>query len=273
VAPRDAFLERVAEAVSRDARILAVAEGGSAAAGEVDEFSDVDVLLVCTDEGHGPLLLEARDFAAGLGPLLTSHTAEHVGRPETLICLYGPPLLHVDLDFVTASDLAHRVESCFVVWEREPGSVATAPTASAALPPPDPQWIEDRFWSWVHYLAAKIGRGELFDCIDGLAYLRAVVFGPMLAVRQGRRPQGVRRLELYAGDALPELEQTAAEYNRESCIAGLHAAIGLYRRLREERASPGLVPRVEAEAASVDYLAAIEQRVPGGSGKAEGRRR
>ena len=94
----------------------------------------------------------------------------------------------------------------------------------------------------------------------------------MLAVLHGRRPQGVRRLELYAGGALPELEQTVAGHSRESCIAGLHAAIGLYRHLREEGASPGLAPRAEAEAASVDYLAEVEAGLAR-SGEAERRRR
>lgn len=257
MAARETFLERLTEAAAADPRVLAVTVGGSAVVGETDEFSDVDLLLVCTDDGHESLLREAPTFAAGLGRLLASFTAEHVGEPRLLICLYGPPLLHVDLKFVRAADLGERVEDGVVLWEREPGLVGAACGTPATWPAPDPQWIEDRFWVWVHYLAAKIGRGELFECIDGLAYLRSAVFGPLIAVRQWRRPQGVRRLELYAGDALPELERTVADHTRESCLAGVHASIDLYRRLRDEAAVPGLVRREEAEAASVDYLAGI----------------
>jgi hypothetical protein len=121
-----------------------------------------------------------------------------------------------------------------------------------------------RFWPWVHYIAAKIGRGELFECVFAFAYLRNVVFGPMLAARTGRRPQGVRRLELYAGDALPLLERTLADRTRESCLDALHASIDLYRRLREEAQAPGLVRRLEAEAAVLDYVAEVEKTAPSG---------
>jgi predicted nucleotidyltransferase len=260
VSARDALLGRLAETAARDPRILAVTIGGSAVVGELDEFSDVDVLIVCTDGRHDSLLADARAFAAGLGPLLSSFTGEHVGEPHLLICLFGPPLLHVDLKFVTRADLDRRVEDGIILWEREPGLVAASATAPAQWPAHDDQWIEDRFWVWVHYLAAKIGRGELFDCISGFAYLREAVFGPALAVRAGRRPQGVRRLELYAGDALPLLERTLADRTRDSCLAALHASVELYRRLRDEADAPGLVRRNEAEAASLAYLAELEQR-------------
>jgi predicted nucleotidyltransferase len=259
VTAREELLERLTEAAAGDERILAVTEGGSAVAGELDEFSDVDVLIACTDEGHESLLREAPAFAAGLGPLLSSFTGEHVGEPRLLICLYGPPLLHVDLKFVLRADLDRRVEDGIVVWEREAGLVAAAATGPARWPSQDPQWVEDRFWPWVHYLAAKIGRGELFECVFGFAYLRDVVFGPMLAVRANRRPQGVRRLELYAGDALPLLERTLADRTRAGCLDALHASIDLYRRLRDEAQAPGLVRRAEAEAAVLDYVAEVEQ--------------
>ena len=77
--------------------MLAVTEGGSAVTGELDEFSDVDVLVVCTEEGHESLLQEATEFAAGVGPLVSAFSGEHVGEPRLLLCLYGPPLVHVDL--------------------------------------------------------------------------------------------------------------------------------------------------------------------------------
>ena len=175
---REALLDGLTRAAERDDRILAVTEGGSAVAGEVDEFSDVDVLIVCTDDGDESLLGEAKEFAEGLGPLLSSFTGEHVGEPRLLICLYGPPLLHVDLKFVSPAGLDRRVEDGIVVWERKPGLVAAAATTPARWPSSDAQWIEDRFWTWVHYIAAKIGRGELFECVSGLGYLRDVVFGP-----------------------------------------------------------------------------------------------
>lgn len=238
--------------------MVALTLGGSAVVGEIDEFSDLDFVVVCRDDGQPALLAEARQFALRLGALLASFIGEHVGEPRLLICLYGPPLLHVDLKFVALSDLRHRVEEGLVLWEREPGilSRATAGT-EARWPLPDLQWIEDRFWVWVHYAAGKAGRGELFECLEAFGYFRTAIFGPLLAVRAGRRPQGVRRLEWYAGDALPEVEETIGDHTREGCLRALVASIGLYTRLREEIDDGTLDRRVEAEAASRHYVHAI----------------
>jgi predicted nucleotidyltransferase len=245
---------RLVEIARDDPRILAVVEGGSTARGESDEWSDLDVALVCTDEGRPELVDCSVDLASRLAPLLTSYSGDHVGLPRMRMCLFGPPLLHVDLDFVTLGELGEGV----VLWECEPGLAgrAAAPASGITV---DAQWIEDRFWSWVHYLAAKGGRGAVFDCVDGLAYLRSIVFGPMLAVRYGRRPQGVDRVEQYAGPALEELGRTLGGTTREACLDAVHAAVALYRRLRDEQQAPGLVRRSEAEEASLDYLSEVQR--------------
>jgi hypothetical protein len=68
----------------------------------------------------------------------------------------------------------------------------------ARYPQPDRQWIEDRFWIWIHYGASKIGRGKLFEAIDFVGFLRGRVLGPLILLRAGHRPSGVRRLEQVA---------------------------------------------------------------------------
>jgi predicted nucleotidyltransferase len=250
------FLDGLLAACRADVRILGVTLAGSAATGQMDEFSDVDTVIVSIDESHAELLADAPEFAASLGPLLAAFTGEHVGEPRLLIALYGPPLLHVDLKFVGLSDLAVRVEDGVVAWERD-GVVSAALAGSAAVwPAPGPQWIEDRFWVWVHYCAAKIGRGELFECIDGLAFIRGLALGPLLARRAGQRQQGVRRLERFAPDEVPALAATIGDHSVAGCAEALRAAIELYRRLRE----PGLELRGAAEEASVAYLDEVASR-------------
>jgi hypothetical protein len=123
-------------------------------------------------------------------------------------------------------------------------------------PQPDPQWIEDRFWVWIHYGAAKLGRGELFECLDVLAALRAIVFGPLIARDGGHRAAGVRRLEQMAPGLVPALEATVGDHTAPGCAAALRASAALYRQLRGD--APALVRRTSAEAASLDYLAQIE---------------
>jgi hypothetical protein len=253
-----ALADRVIEAAHREPRILGLTLGGSAVIGRVDQFSDLDFLVVCRAEDQATLLTDLRAFASRVGPLLACFTGEHVGEPRLLVCLYGPPLLHADLKVVSLGDLASRVEDGLVIWEREPGTIRRAAAGtSPRWPVPDLQWIEDRFWIWVHYAAGRIGRGELFECLDACGYFRSAVFGPLLAVAAGQRPQGVRRLERYAGDALPELEATVGNHSREGCLRALHASIGLYLRLREKLDDGSLVRGVGAQAASLDYLKEI----------------
>jgi hypothetical protein len=127
-------------------------------------------------------------------------------------------------------------------------------------PQPDPQWIEDRFWVWIHYGATKLGRGELFECLDMLAAMRAIVFGPLIAHRGGHRAARVRRLERMAPGLVPALEATVGDHTPHGCAAALRASVALYRQLRGDALA--LVWRTSAEAASLDYLAQIEAGLP-----------
>ncbi len=266
-APRDApewvrgFLDRTVEVARSDERLLGLLAGGSAVTGTMDEYSDLDLVLVGRPGDRDELLRELPGFAARLGPLLTCFSGEHVGEPRLLIALYGPPPVHVDLKMVGETDLDHRVEDALVVWQRDGSIDAALRRAPAVWPHPDPQWIEDRFWVWVHYATCKIGRGELFECLDALALLRGLVFGPLLAVAHGHRPQGVRRVERFAPEAVPALRATLGDHTAPGCVAALRAAVDLYRRLRA--AGPDLVRRSAAEAASLAWLDEIEARLPG----------
>src|SRR5262245_34447352 len=90
---RPSITKAAIAAAENDQRVVALTLGGSAAVGESDEFSDLDFVVVCRDDGQAELLAEARHFAERLGPLLAAFTGEHVGEPRLLICLYGAPLL------------------------------------------------------------------------------------------------------------------------------------------------------------------------------------
>jgi hypothetical protein len=147
-----------------------------------------------------------------------------------------------------------------ILWQRDGALDVALRRAAAARPRTDPQWIEDRIWVWLHYGAAKLGRGELFECLGLLATLRSVAFGPLIAQARGHRPAGERRLEQMAPDLVPELAATVGDYTPQGCAAALRAAAGLYRRLRDE--TPSLVRRTDVEAVSLGYLAQIEARIP-----------
>jgi hypothetical protein len=125
------------------------------------------------------------------------------------------------------------------------------------FPQPDPQWIEDRFWLWVHYAATKLGRRELVEVIDFMSYLRSQVIGPLLLMQKGHQPRGVRRIESLAGGELPRLLRTVAKHDVRSCADAIYATIELYRELREHHATLSLQRGSLAEQAAVAYLAGI----------------
>lgn len=113
-----AFLDRALAALARDPRVCGVAMAGSLASGGADEYSDIDLTIAVTAEAHTQVMAERQQIATELGPLLGGFTGEHVGEPRLLICLYGPPLLHVDLKFAAIDTIHERVEEPVIVAER-----------------------------------------------------------------------------------------------------------------------------------------------------------
>ncbi len=258
--PHARFLEHALDRLRQDPRLVGVAAAGSYLSGALDEFSDLDLVIAVEPAWFELVLQERQALARALGPLLAAFTGEHVGEPRVLICLYGPPLLHVDLKFVSLADLAARVEDPAVLWERDGRLTQALRSSLARYPMPDLQWIEDRFWVWVHYAATKIGRGELFEAVDFLAFLRGQVLGPLALQSRKARPSGVRKLEFAAPDLAKQMELTLATYDRRSCLAALRASIALYQRWRDALADPELRLNPQAEAAALAYLDAIEAR-------------
>jgi predicted nucleotidyltransferase len=254
------FLQAALDRLRQDRRLIGVAAGGSYLTGAMDEFSDLDLVIAVEPEAYEAVSAERHAIARSLGPLLAAFSGEHVGEPRVLICLYGPPLLHVDLKFVSLPDVATRVEDPRVLWEREGRLSAALDSSAARFPEPDRQWIEDRFWTWVHYGAAKIGRGEIFEALDFLSFLRATVLGPLALQSRGARPSGVRKVEATAPDLAKEMEQTVAHHDARSCLAALRATIMLYRKLRSAPGGAPLRRDEGAERAALDYVAEIESR-------------
>lgn len=239
------FLEHAVAVLRQDARIVGVAVAGSLAGGGADEFSDVDLVIAVEPEWFDPVLAERTAIAASLGNLAAAATGEHVGEPRLLICLYHDPVLHVDLKFVPLPEAVPVVDNPVAILDRDNRLEAVLRQRDGSYPPPDIQWIEDRFWIWVHYLAGKIARGELFEALDGLSFLRRVVFVPLGLFRLGMTESGVRRLEEQAPEVAHALTATVAQHNKVSLWNALDAAISLYRNYRADFSSTIL--RREAE--------------------------
>ncbi|RTQ46016.1 hypothetical protein EJV47_22930 [Hymenobacter gummosus] len=145
-----------------------------------------------------------------------------------------------------------------VLWEQDGLVSAVLRATPARFPEPERQWIEDRFWIWVHYAATKLGRGELLEVVSFLDFLRSTVLGPLLARRQGRPARGVRKLEQLLPPAeLAALRATVAPAEPAACAAALRQAIAMYRSLRAAAPAPGFVAKTLVETRATAYLEAV----------------
>ena len=250
------FLENAVPNLKTDPRILGVAVGGSFLLDEIDEYSDLDLVIYIQPQHYQAVLTERPAIVQKLGALLESFTGEHVGEPRLLICLFGSPLLHVDFKFVSLDDIADKVENPIVLWEREDVISSQINLRPPDFPRPDKVWIEKRFWTWVHYTATKIGRGELFEAVEAIGFMRANVFGPILLEKRGARPQGLRKLEYHVSqEELKTLKKTLAMYDARDYLRALQESVKLYRALRVIQGNQTL------ENVVVDYLNQIEAQL------------
>ena len=163
------FAKNAVEVLKNDDSVIGITAGGSWLTDELDEYSDLDLILVTKDKvaGNKEKMIS---YAGKMGNLLNAFTGEHVGDPRVLICLYDNPLLHVDIKFLTPEEFHKRVEDPFILHDTEDQLKNIIEKTEAKFPTPGFQWMEDRFWTWVHYDLVKIGRGEYFEAHDGFAF-------------------------------------------------------------------------------------------------------
>ncbi len=254
------FLGRVLEKIRPDEQVVGLAAGGSYSEGTMDGFSDLDLVLVTSDK-VAPDAVRMKAYAESFGGLLNAFTGEHVGENRLLICLYESPLLHVDIKFVTTEEFSDRVEDPVILWERGHALSDILKNSTPHYPYPSYQWIEDRFWTWIHYAALKIGRGEIFEAMDFTAYLRVMVISQLLQIRNGQLPRSLRKVEFHFSTAdLAALRQTVAGCEKASVVAAIDRMIALYRELRDELYPVEIQRRTRAEEQCVAYYEAVKHR-------------
>ncbi len=252
------FADKVVEIVKTDSNVIGLAVAGSWITDELDEYSDLDLILI-TKKKIGSDKEKMLGYAKSFGDFISGFTGEHVGEPRVLICLYDNPLLHVDIKFLTLPEFYDRIENPVVLFERNNQLTDIINSTKAEWPHLDYQWIEDRFWTWVHYACLKIGRGELLEAFDFLSFLRMTVLSPLMQVKNKKLPRGLRRVEteLNLSD-LENLKITIAQYNRASIIKALDNTVSVYKSVRKKLYPETVQLQVTAEKRSLEYLKNIK---------------
>jgi predicted nucleotidyltransferase len=254
------FAYNVKSILEPDENVVGLAVAGSWLTDEIDEFSDLDLILVTNNKisGNKNLML---DYAKKLGNFLSGFTGEHVGEPRVLICLYENPLLHVDIKFLTIEEFHNRIENPFLLIDKNGQLEKVIKNTEAKFPYPDYQWIEDRFWIWIHYALLKIGRGEYFEAYDFFGFLRMTVFGPLLHIKNKNLPRGVRKVETALdNEDFAKLKMTIPTYERKSLLKSLRNAVTIYREIRSELFDSSIVLQNETDQSVMKYFAEIENK-------------
>lgn len=254
------FADKAKTILEPDNNVIGLAVAGSWLTNEIDEFSDLDLILVTKQKISNDKKLML-DYAKRLGNFLSGFTGEHVGEPRVLICLYDNPLLHVDIKFVTLDEFHTRIETPTLLIDKNRQLETAINNSQAKYPYPDYEWIEDRFWTWIHYALLKIGRGEYLEAYDFMGFLRMVVFGPLLHTKNDNLPRGVRKVEtdLESSD-FAKLKLTIPTYDRQSLLDSLRNAVSLYRQLRTELFDNKVSLQNEADNKVMNYFDEIENR-------------
>jgi predicted nucleotidyltransferase len=257
------MLNKIEKNLIKDNRILGLAVGGSFIENDMDEFSDLDLVIVVDNYYYEDVMSERFEIINEFGELLSAFTGEHVGEPRLVIALFKicDELMHIDFKFVSVNDLSNRVEDATIIFEKNKTITNEFGKKQAEFPPLNYQNIEDKFWIWIHYGTVKIGRGEVFEAIEFISFLRQNVIGPMILVKNNKLPKGVRKIELNNFKEVEVLKKTVPEYSRKSCIKSLEIIIKLYLELREEIFEGKIILRKEAQTESIKYLNQIKDRL------------
>ncbi|HVG41764.1 MAG TPA: hypothetical protein VM888_09150, partial [Chitinophagaceae bacterium] len=119
----------------------------------------------------------------------------------------------------------------------------------------------DRFWVWVHYAILKIGRGEYIEAVDFFGFLRMVVLGPLLHIKNGNRPRGVRKVEMkLMEEDYEQLLQTIPTTSKASLLYSLRRSILLYQHLRNVLFPIGITLQSSTEKRVMLYFDEIEKQ-------------
>jgi predicted nucleotidyltransferase len=213
--------------------VMGLVVSGSLATGSADAYSDLDLKIVTRDELHDEAVKHLDGLVDACGVKVACFTAEHVGHPGMLIVLYDD-LIHIDFYPVRLGELSSKNEgiASWVVWAQD-DVIAAALCGPADEAGVDLTWIEARVWTWVWYTHSKILRGELYEALDALQYLRGNVLFALLAETSGLRPCGSRRAERHVGELGPLFARTVPPLERDPVMDALRATVELYLKLAD----------------------------------------
>jgi hypothetical protein len=256
------FIQKIKTTLSQDPKIIGAAAGGSYIDQSLDEYSDLDIHLVVQKSYCQLNVLEKLEVLKALPTPLTAYSNGHDNR--VLICLYdyNPLILHVDWKWCSLEAFKDRVENPIVLFEKEKALTKIMQETDYGYPPIDYQEEEKRFWSWMHYILTKIGRGELIEAHHYLLEVQSCLLGPLFLKKNGLSPRRMRRIEQIAAKDWEALQKCLPQdYTAKAILKATEYSIQQYRLLSQALAGEDFQENTAAEAACHRYLKYIENKL------------
>ncbi|MFZ0548445.1 MAG: aminoglycoside 6-adenylyltransferase [Candidatus Promineifilaceae bacterium] len=163
---------RFVDVCRADERVSAALLVGSRAAGKADEHSDLDLVLVTTDEAYLDVLADRESFGRLLGePLFL----EDFDIPDHLFCIY-PDGAEVEIKFAKERVLPQIIGRPYQVLVDKKGLVAIATASDAESDREEAAETVRRqiFWFWhdLSHFVTAMARGQLWWAKGQLEVLR-----------------------------------------------------------------------------------------------------
>jgi predicted nucleotidyltransferase len=251
----DVLTARFVEACAADARIVAALVGGSIARGEADEYSDIDLCLIATDEAYEVVLAERANLIAKLGEPLFLEDFELDGIAFFIL----PDGTEVELFFERENGLHEIHTGPFRVLLDKKGILA-----GAEFPGPEPgradqvdqlRRILSWFWHDLSHLIAALGRGQLWWASGQLEALRAYCIN-LARIEQNAEAQEEAYEKLDQAISTTQLSALRATFGPMEPDAMLRAALDILAFYRER--AP-----VVAQAYGLTYPVELDQLMSG----------
>jgi hypothetical protein len=245
--------------LKEDKGFLGMAIGGSWIDNKLDQFSDLDLYLIM-DNALVLSFEEKKEIQHKWGNLLTFYINGHDENVTVSLYDFAPDLLHVDCKWIYLEGFQKRVENPSIIFEKDrllSNCIRDFPSEGYELP--NFELNEMRFWSWMHYIFSKIGRGEIIEAYGYLCEVRNCCVGPMVLHKNALTPRRMRHAEhLPEADLKLIRKSIPINCDAKNCFDATIYMIELYKYTRDSLVNNSFVKNYAAEIACLRYAENIK---------------